>query len=133
TSFLTGGGSLLGTVQQPMGQRTTYTTPRHTPGTVIINPLGARTTMQALSGPPTGSLDPFGSQTQYQWDTGFSQQLLAVTDAAGVRTSFSYQLLNNGAYSLATVRKTGYNSGTGQGQYAFSYNSNSQVQAVVDE
>ena len=47
--------------------------------------------------------------------------------------SFTYQLQNNGAYLVSGIQKTGYNSGTGKGQYAFAYNSNNQVKAVVDE
>ena len=50
-----------------------------------------------------------------------------------MRTSFTYQLQNNGAYLVSGIQKAGYNSGTGQGQYSFAYNSNNQVKAVVDE
>ena len=78
--------------------------------------------------------DPFGNQTQNIPDrSGLTGQTQAIKDPRGVRTSFTYQLQNNGAYLVSGIQKTGYNSGTGQGQYAFLYNSNNQVKAVVDE
>ena len=121
-----------------MGQRTTYL--KVTSGgqfavaNVIINPHGVRTTFP-ISGmigqTPKSSVDPFGNTTNYQMRLQFL--LVGVNDARGVRTSFTYQMGNNAAYFLAGVQKTGFNSGTGIGQYSYFYNSNNQVKAVVDE
>ena len=142
TSFIsfTSGTSSGIAIQQPMGQRTTYTSVQLGAygGSVFIDPRGGRTTFQ-FGGIRFGSLtgyastDPLGKTTYYKWDYTYSQQLMAVKDARGVLTSFSYQTLGNGAYSLWGTQKTGYNSGTGRRQYAFLYNSNNQVKASVDE
>jgi YD repeat-containing protein len=128
------GGSLnFAALQQPMGQRTTHTQTFSLPLVKwIINPRGGRTTFQNTTSPFI-SIDPFGNQTKYKWDGSFTQQLLAVTDARGVKTSFTYQSLSTGVYSVAGIQKTGSNSGTGQGQYSYLYNSNNQVKALVDE
>jgi YD repeat-containing protein len=126
-------------IQQPMGQRTTYLTVRMGKtfiGNAIVNPLGVRTTfpINAMAMVPlSSSVDPFGNTTNYKLGGSYSQLLMSVKDARGVRTSFTYQVTNNGAYFLSGVQKTGFNSGTGIGQYSYFYNSNNQVKAVVDE
>ena len=135
TSFIyqSSGTSLV--VQQPMGQRTTYASVfTERPllfSTLITNPRAARTTILFTS--PYEITDPFGNQTNVYPGTSLTQQPQAIADPRGVRTTFTYQLQNNGAYLVSGIQKTGYNSGTGKGQYAFAYNSNNQVKAVVDE
>jgi RHS repeat-associated protein len=135
TTFLYGNGeSLFSGIQQPMGQRITHAFLLSMPVTkMLINPRGAQTTLVDTNPKNWTTQDPFGALTHYKWDTSFSQQLVAVQDARGNLTSFTYQLLNNGAYSLAAARKASFISSTGQGQYSYLYNSNNQVNALVDE
>ena len=83
-------------------------------------------------GTPYVITDPFGNQSTVSPGT-LTQQAQTVTDARGVSTSFTYQLQNNGTYLVTGIQKTGFNSGTGQGQYSFLYNNSNQVKAVVDE
>ena len=120
TSFVTIGNAF--SVQQPMGQRTTYL--KVTSGgqfavaNVVINPRGGRTTFPIngmIGQTPKSSVDPFGNTTNYQMS---SFLLVGVNDARGVRTSFTYQMGNNAAYFLSGVQQTGFNSGTGIGQYS---------------
>ena len=51
--------------------------------------------------------DPFGNQTKNYGDpSGQSLQTQAISDPRGVRTSFTYQLQNNGAtWSRASRRR----------------------------
>ena len=112
-----------------MGQRTTYAT--SSIGKVITNPRGARTTITFAS--PNVVTDPFGNQSQDFHEAISSSNRWRSWMLAGVRTSFTYQLQNNGAYLVSGIQKPGYNSGTGHGQYSFAYNNNNQVKAVVDE
>ena len=52
--------------------------------------------------------DPFGNQTQNIPDrSGLTGQTQAIKDPRGVRTSFTYQLQNNGAYRVSGIQKTG--------------------------
>ncbi len=139
TSFIYQSSTVFA-VQQPMGQRNTYTSrtgifPPTPTTTTITNPRNALTTLQfgILSSVNFLFTDPFGNQATNYWFNTTSQQTQAIKDARGVRTSFTYQLQNNGAYLVSGIQKTGYNSGTGQGQYSFLYNNNNQVKAVVDE
>ena len=136
-TYASGTGSVSAD-EQPLGQQTKYSAP----SLAIIatrafgDPRGGRTTIMYGSlgaGGNYTSTDPFGNGTTYKWDGTFSQQVSAIKDARGVLTTFTYQLLGNGAYSVTGVRKAGYNSSTGQGQYSFLYNSNNQVKALVDE
>ena len=77
--------------------------------------------------------DPFGNQTNVIRATSFAATAGDRGCSRACGRSFTYQLQNNGAYLVSGIQKTGYNSGTGKGQYAFAYNSNNQVKAVVDE
>ena len=126
------GGGVVSAVQQPMGQRTTYssTLAGGIFTTAITNPRSARTTLSF--GTPYVITDPFGNQSTVTPGT-LTQQAQTVTDARGVSVSLTYQLQNNGAYLVTRIQKTGFNSGTGQGQYSFLYNNSNQVKAVVDE
>ena len=121
-------------IVQPMGQRTSlvfgYVNPYE--NFAIVNPRGARTTFydEGVGGTGIYSTDPFGNQIHYGWNYAIEQPTF-VTDARGVQTSFTYQLQNNGSYRVTGIRKKGYNSGTGHGQYNYLYNNNNQVKAVV--
>ena len=141
TTFVYKSGTAnVSAVQQPLGQRTTFASVTtffpSTTSTVITSPRNARTTLQfgLLTAPTIVITDPFGNQAlSFPDRSGQTGQTQAIADARGVRTSFTFQLLNNGVYTVSGIQKTGFNSGTGLGQYAFFYNSNSQVKAVVDE
>ena len=110
-----------------MGRRTTYTSLNGVGA--IINPRvrGRR----SVSRTPIVITDPFGNQASVIPGPMITQQTAAIKDARGVRTTFTYQLQNNGAYLVSGIQKPGFNSGTGIGQYSFIYNNNNQVKAVV--
>ena len=70
--------------------------------TVITKPRAARTTINYFG--PDVVTDPFGNQTQI-FMSNIVEQVLEIVDARGVRTSFTYQMQNNGAYLVPASRR----------------------------
>ena len=137
TSFSYQINGIIKAVRQPLGQTTSYTVAQVPPNqaTVITNPRGGRSTIVYAGGVPSSSTDVFGNQTTYKFDS-FSSRLTRVIDGRGIRTSYVYQSLTSGVYSVAQVQKPGYVSSFmsgGTGQYAFAYDGNNRVKAVIDE
>ena len=142
TSFIYQSGSAaISAVQQPLGQRTTFVSrssffPPTPTTTTITNPRNALSTITFQTTPASTYIitDPFGNQSLNIPDrSGLTGQTQAIQDPRGGRTSFTYQLQNNGSYRVTGIQKPTYNSGTGRGQYSFLYNNSNQVKAVLDE
>jgi RHS repeat-associated protein len=118
---------IIGSVQLPMGQVTTFRSGTSPPTNTFIDPRGGRWTITSDSmSRPVSSVDPFGNTTQYQWDSFASLGLVNVTDARGVETVFDYDEMPNGSYLPVAVI-------TAAGTYEIDYDSNGRISRVVDE